>query len=115
MPTPPRYNLITLTEAKIQTRVDHNLDDVDLDKKRSQASGIVLDYLKIDLSDTSFDWVDALGEPIDMKIPPEVKAAVLLTVGALYENRDGDVWRSPQPLSQAAMDILWRHRAPALA
>lgn len=112
---PPRYNLVTLKQAKTQVRVDHDLDDVDLDRKRAQASGIVLDYIKADLQSSLFNWVDNLGEPREDKIPPEIVAATLLVVGALYENRDGDVWRSPQPLSQAAMDLLWRHRKPALA
>ncbi len=88
---------------------------MDLDRKRNQASGIVLDYIKADLDSVLFNWVDALGEPREDKVPPEIVAATLLVVGALYENRDGDVWRSPQPLSQSVMDLLWRHRKPALA
>lgn len=113
--TPPRYNLVTLTQAKTQCRVDHDLDDVDLDKKRNQAAGILLDYLKVDLNSSLFDWVDGLGEPREERIPPEIAAATLLILGALYENRDGDAWRSPQPLSQAVMDLVWRHRTPSFA
>jgi hypothetical protein len=108
-------NLITLRQAKAQVRVDHDLDDDDIDKKRKQASEAVMNFIKADEHATDFDWVDALGEPNDDTIPGEVKSATLLVFGAMYENRDGDAWRSPQPLSQAVMDLLWRHRDPALS
>lgn len=108
-------NLVTMTEAKEHLRVDHDLDDAQINRMRRQASGAVLDYMKIDIDETAFDYVDEFGEPITNNIPQEVIAATLLALGALYENRDGDVFRSPQPLSQAAMDLLWRHRDPAMA
>ena len=112
-PTGTTLNLITLRQAKTHLKVDQDFDDLDIDRKRRQASGIVLDYVKIDVHATDFDWTDDLGEPL--YVPPEVEAATLLVLGGLYENRDGDVFRSPQPLSQPAMDLLWRHRCPALA
>ena len=108
-------NLVTLTQAKAQVRVDHDFDDTQLDEMRSRASWAVMDYLKIDIYDTGFNWVDDFGEPIRGNIPPNIAAAVLLMIGAMYENRDGDVWRSPQALSQSVMDLLWRYRTPAMA
>lgn len=108
-------NLVTFRGAKAHLSVDHDLDDDLIDGMRTRASGAILNYIKIDIGDTAFNWVDLLGEPIDDNVPPEVVAAALLTIGAMYENRDGDVWRSPQPLSQPAMDLLWRHRDPAFA
>jgi hypothetical protein len=106
-------NLITMTQAKAHLYVDHDFNDRDINDKRAHASGVVLDYCKVDVNDTGFDWVDDLGEPLNT--PPEVIAATLLILGGIYQNRDGEQWRSPQPLSQAAMDLLWRHRTPALA
>jgi hypothetical protein len=108
-------NLVTFTECKEHLRVDHDMDDAQIDRMRRQASGVMINYLKVDVYETAFDWVDEFGEPITNNIPPEVIAATLLTVGAMYENRDGDAFRSPQPLSQAAMDLVWRHRGPAMA
>jgi hypothetical protein len=108
-------NLVTFRMAKAQLNVDHDLDDDLIDGIRTRASGTVIDYCKIDIGETAFNWVDLLGEPIADNVPPEVVAATLLTIGALYENRDGDVFRSPFPLSQPVMDLLWRHRDPAMA
>ncbi len=108
-------NLVTFRQAKVQVNVDHDLDDDIINGMRTRASGAVIDYCKIDVDETAFDWVDLFGEPIADNVPPEVSAAVLLMIGAMYENRDGDVFRSPQPLSQPVMDLLWRHRDPAMA
>ncbi len=108
-------NLVTFTQAKAQLSVDHDLDDDMINGIRTRASGAVIDYIKIDIGETAFNWVDLFSEPIEDNVPPEVQAAVLLVIGSMYENRDGDVFRSPQPLSQPAMDLLWRHRDPAFA
>jgi hypothetical protein len=108
-------NLVTFTAAKAQLNVDHDLDDDIINGMRTRASGSVINYCKIDVGESAFNWVDLFGEPISDNVPPEVAAAVLLMIGAMYENRDGDVFRSPQPLSQPVMDLLWRHRDPAMA
>lgn len=109
-----RMCLITLEQARWQVNLDHDLDDSVLDEKRAEASDIILDYLKIDTDDTSFNWVDHLGEPTE-EVPGRVVAATKLVLGAMYENRDGDVWRAPQPISQGVIDILMRSRKPAMA
>lgn len=108
-------NLVTLSRAKQHLHVDHSFDDQDIEAKRKQASGIVLDYIKIDTAATTFNWVDSSGEPDEAHVPPNVVAATLLVLGALYENRDGDIWRSPQHLSQSVVDLLARFRDPAMA
>jgi hypothetical protein len=108
-------NLITFTEAKAQLSVDHDLDDAMINSMRRRASAIVLDYIKIDIGATDFDWFDLFGEPVQDSVPDEVAAATLLVLGAMYENRDGDVFRSPAPISQPVIDLLWRHRDPAMA
>lgn len=108
-------NLVTFAQAKAQLSVDHDLDDDLINDIRSRASASVVNYCKIDIDETAFNWVDLFYEPITANLPPEVAAATLLVIGAMYENRDGDVFRSPQPLSQPAMDLLWRHRDPAMA
>jgi hypothetical protein len=109
-----KLNLITLKAAKHHVNVDHDSDDAQLERMRFQASATVLNYIKKNVLDTSFDWCDLFGEPTQY-VPGHVEAATLLILGGLYENRDGDVWRTAQPLSQAAMDLLWRERDPAFA
>lgn len=106
-------NLITLKQLKKHVSQDTNFDDKMLEEKRFHASAIIIDYLKIDTSDTSFDWVDELGEPT-RNIPGVVTAATLLVAGSLYENRDGSA-NGPQALSQTVVDLLMRSRDPALA
>jgi hypothetical protein len=59
-------------------------------------------------------WFDRLGEPT-ISVPAPVEQATLLVLGAMYENRDGDVWRMPQTISQSIIDLLMRSRDPALA
>lgn len=108
-------SLVTFRAAKAQLNVDHDLDDDLINGMRIRASGAVIDYCKIDVGESAFNWVDLYSEPIADNVPGEVVAAVLLMIGAMYENRDGDVFRSPQPISQPVMDLLWRHRDPAMA
>lgn len=144
MALPTQGNLVTFQVAKGQLNLDHDLDDEMVDTIRFNASNSVLDYLKQfsylrgpapvtvgtctrpwrpsdgpwtpDASDNigASTWIDSNGEPTD-DVPGNVRAATQLMIGAMYENRDGDAWRSPQPLSQAAIDLLWRLRDPAMA
>lgn len=107
-------NLITLKQAKKHVSQDTSFDDSMLEEMRFRASAIILDYLKTDVSDTGFDWVDAFGEPSNT-IPGVVTAATLIVLGSMYENRDGDAWRSPQVLSQSVVDILMRSRDMTMA
>lgn len=109
-------NLITLKQLKAHVSQDTNFDDKMLERIRRDASYVILDYLKIDTGDTSFDWCDALGEPSNT-IPGVVRAATLMAAGAMYENRDGSTVgvNSPQVLSQSVVDMLMRSRDPALA
>lgn len=106
-------NLVTLKQVKRHVNQDTSFDDQLLERKRLEASAIILDYLKVDTSDTGFDWVDLLGEPT-ANIPAVVTAATLLVVGALYENRDGSA-DGPQALSQTVKDLLARSRTLAIS
>lgn len=111
-----RNCLVTFFQAKEQLQVDHDLDDAIIDRMRANASGDVLDYIKIAETPGLLEtYIDALGEPVEDVIPEPVVTATLLVIGALYENRDGDSWRSPQPLSQAVMDVLVRQRDMTMA
>ena len=100
--------LIGLDEAKSHLQMDHDLDDDEIERKLSEAQEIVLDYLKL----PSDSYTDTAGDPVN--VPPVVISAVKLVLGALYENREGNL-DGPQPLSQAVKDLLHRLRDPAMA
>lgn len=108
--------LVTLDQARRQVNAEDGLHDKTLNDMREDASSLVLDYLKdtVDPDDTSFDWCDAFGEPVPGKVPPLVRRAVLFEIGAYFENRDGDPWRSPQAVSQSTINLLSGLHKPAL-
>ena len=66
--------LLTLDEAKLHCRIDHNDEDSLLGALIATATTAVADYLN----------VTTVAEPV----PAPVKSAALLLVGALYENRE---------------------------
>lgn len=104
--------LVTLLMAKRHLAVEHDADDRAIYEKVLQASTLIADYVKADPLEEG--WLDELGEPI--AVPPAVEAAVLLALGALYENRDGSTGLNvPQPMSQAVKDLLVGQRDPSMA
>lgn len=108
-----KINLVTLQMVKDNLGTDHNFDDRMLERMRSSSSLAIVDYLKVNVYDTGFDWVDLLGEPLN--VPGQIEEAVLLHVTALYENRDGNTYRDAQPISDAVISLLMRSRDPAMA
>lgn len=103
-------DLVTLAEVKAHLRYGDEADSTDLASKIEQASNIVLDYLK--LSSIPDAWTESgTGSPTEVIIPPLVKSATLMVVGALDKDRIGEM----DPLSPAVCNILRRFRDPALA
>ena len=66
--------MLTLYEAKAHLRIDHNDEDELLQAYMDAAEQSVADYLGIELPSA---------------MPAPVRAAILLRVGDLYENREG--------------------------
>lgn len=97
--------LVTLERAKSQEYIIHDAYDAEVAAKAEEASDIVLDYLG--RRDNPDEWTDET-------VPGTVRAAVLLTFGALWENRDGGE-DGPEPLSTAVKSLLRRYRDPVLA
>lgn len=92
-------DIITAEEAKLSLRLDGTLDatdTADLTLAIAQATGIYLQYHP--------DWEDT-SPAIDTD---SVKAAVLLLLHAIWDNRCED------PLSKA-YDLMRLNRGPALA
>lgn len=77
--------LVTLQKASDHLRRDTTDDDNDLTLKIAAASQAVLNYLK------EVDFLDSAGE-VDstMTVPEPIQAAVLLILGGLYNDRDGE-------------------------
>jgi hypothetical protein len=96
--------LITLEEARTHLRLtEDEFEDADIAAtvtfQAEAASDIVIDYLKR----PDHEWTEA-------DAPALVKAAILLVLGALFDNREGG-----DPISDAVKSLLWRYRDPALA
>lgn len=91
--------LVTLAEAKGHLRITDTAQDDDIDLKRMSASAIVVDYIKR----PDHGWTAETA-------PFLIKAAVLLVLGVIFDNRDGS-----EALSGATRSILERYRDPALA
>lgn len=126
-------NLITLEEAKAHLLVDHDDDDVDIERKLKEASGAVLTYLdgapvgQPQRDEQGTIVRDESGEPMyvrdndQLMVRYEIKAAVKLLLGELYKHReseqDGEVSSQygygylPRPV----VALLYPLRKPAFA
>jgi hypothetical protein len=83
--------LVTLQQASDHLRRDTTDDDNDLTIKIEAASQAVLNYISDDLPFMNSAGVpdyDSSGVAID--VPAPIQSAVLLILGELYKNRDGE-------------------------
>jgi hypothetical protein len=109
-------DLVTMEAARDHLRNYYDAEENDIAAKITQASAVVLDYIKFPTGSDAWDSTSA---------PPVIQAAVLLTLGWLYEDRSGglnpDATRPPMEqtalgyLPPSVTDILHRYRDPALA
>lgn len=100
--------LITLDQAKLHLRIDVDEHDERIEEAIEDASGIILDYLKLE----STAYQNTAGEVED--VPRPVIAAVKLGVSALFENPEQSE-NGPLVLSQTVKNLLHRLRDPAIA
>lgn len=95
-------NLITLEEAKAHLLVDHDDDDLDIERKLQEASSAVLTYLdgapigqpqrdeQGAIVRTADGDIEYLRDGDSLVIRYEVKAAVKLLLGELYKHREAE-------------------------
>ena len=76
--------MINLAEAKLHLRVDHSEEDAAIQQMMEAAEVSVVDYLNL----------DTLPEA------PPVAAAMLMLIGALYENRESV---TDKPVSESVL------------
>ena len=76
--------MINLAEAKLHLRVDHSEEDAAIQQMVEAAEVSVMDYLNL----------DTLPEA------PPVTAAMLMLIGALYENRESV---TDKPVSESVL------------
>lgn len=91
-----------------ETIIDARLPDVQM--KMAQATDAVLDYLKIE-STSPPKWTEET-------VPDRVRAAILLTLGSLYDDRDDGkliAGLAGSDLSNPIVALLYRLRDPTLA
>lgn len=119
--------LVTLDEAKLHLRVDHNADDDDITLKIEAASAAILAYVE----DSQYLFLDSGGEELDLYDTSTDQAAhrarhlcrqaTLLMVAEFYRNREPaatDVMPDRFGygyLPRAVVALLYSLRAPTLA
>ena len=74
--------VLTLDEIKAHLRLDGSEDDAQLTLLSEAAEDYAAQYLG-----RSLPWLDDLGAPV--AVPASIRAALLLVIGDLYENREG--------------------------
>jgi len=96
--------LVTLAQAKQRIRLDHTLDDADINLMIDAASGAVLQYI----GDTQYQFLDTGGDLVDLDPATEqaairalhvVKQATLVLITDWDKNRDG--------VNSAIVDPKW--------
>lgn len=97
-------SLVTLQRAKLHLNVVDNEHDADIVYKAQQASGILLDYIKVPIPEEleSLPWAP---------VPEKLQAYTLLILGELYYNRESSV----VDILTKLKDILYMDRYPSMA
>lgn len=101
--------LVTLDVAKQHLRPPGTIDDQRIERLIEEASHIVLNYIKAPID----AYQSTAGDPLD-SVPPTVRSACLLVLGALYDNADGQN-ADKEPISPAVKSLLTFYRVPTLA
>jgi hypothetical protein len=112
--------LVSLADAKLHLRADgSDHEDSDILLKIGAASLAVLRYIGAN-ADTFLDSygdvpVDSEGDPVG--VPEDVAAAVLILLGDLYRNRDGENASEYEfgTLPRVVVSLLYPWRTPTLA
>jgi len=95
--------VLTLDEIKAHLRLDGNAEDAQLTLLSSAAEDYAAHYLG-----RSLPWLDESGAAV--AVPASIKAALLLIVGDLYENREGAVVGASRTDNPTVNRLMQFHR-----
>ncbi|KWE27989.1 hypothetical protein WL74_09635 [Burkholderia cepacia] len=99
---------VSFDRALSHLRVEAGDDDDAIKDLIDAASDIIVDYLK--LKEVPKTWKLEDGDT-PSTVPGQVRSAVLLVLGTLYDDREG----MTDPITPAVESLLMRMRDPALA
>lgn len=101
----PMQPVVTLSQVKSHLRLCPSDADENnhLELLISAAVSHASQYL-----DRPIPWADKDGEPVP--VPPDVQAAILLIIGDLYENREGQFVGIAVSENQTVQNLLHFHR-----
>lgn len=105
MSSQPMMPVVTLDQVKKHLRLCLNdaEENDHLDLIISAAVSHASQYI-----DRPIPWTDQAGELVP--VPPDVKAAILLIIGDLYENREGQFVGVQVAENQTVQNLLHFHR-----
>jgi hypothetical protein len=111
--------LVSLDQAKLSLRLDHDADNERVEEEIHDASAIVLTHLK----DRALLLVDTSGEILSdstgtIEIPRDIQRATLAMVKILHESNAGDGQRmgwNEGFLPDEVRALLFPHRMPTVA
>lgn len=95
--------VLTLDEIKAHLRLDGNEEDAHLTLLSEAAEDYAAQYLG-----RSLPWLDDSGAPVP--VPASVRAALLLVIGDLYENREGVMVGTIAAVNPTVERLLHFHR-----
>lgn len=95
--------ILSLDEIKAHLRLDGEAEDAHLTLLSEAAEDYVSQYL-----DRPVPWLDAAGSVVP--VPGGVRAALLLIVGDLYENREGQITGVSRAENPTVMCLLSPYR-----
>lgn len=95
--------VLTLDEIKAHLRLDGSEEDAHLELLNSAAEDYATQYLG-----RSLPWLDDAGAALP--VPGGVRAALLLVIGDLYENREGVVTGTIVAVNPTVERLLHFHR-----
>lgn len=105
-------SLIDLATAKLHLRVDADDEDAVIKIYIEAAENAAIDFLNRNVYATQAE-LEAAGEPVEalpMVINSAVQAAMLLTLGHLYANREAVVSTAANTLPMGVHSLLYPHR-----
>lgn len=95
--------ILSLDEIKAHLRLDGDAEDAHLQLLAEAAVDQASQFL-----DRSLPWTDSAGQPV--AVPASIRAALLLIVGDLYENREGQIIGATRADNPAVMRLLTPYR-----